>query len=177
MPIEHGMIHLYCGNGKGKTTAAVGLAVRAVGQKNTVCFTQFLKTSHTGELEVLGHFDNICVIRDTEKRKFTYEMTQEELEECGRIQQGLFEKSMAYCRRNKVNMLVLDELTAATNKGMIDMKKLLKFLDTKPENLEVVMTGRNPMNELLERADYVTEMQKIKHPYDKGIAARIGIEI
>lgn len=177
MPIENGLIHLYCGNGKGKTTASVGLAVRALGQGNKVCFTQFLKSAHTGELNIFEKFDNIHVIRNKEKSKFTYEMTKEELDHCSAVQQQLFEETIDYCRKNPVNMVVFDEIISAINKGMVDGKMFVEFLDTKPKNLEVVITGRNPVEEIMQRADYITQMEKLKHPYDSGIAARIGIEL
>lgn len=177
MPIENGLIHLYCGNGKGKTTAAVGLAIRALGQGNKVCFTQFLKSAHTGELNIFKEFENIHVIRSEEKSKFTYEMTKEELDHCGAVQQQLLEETINYCRKNLVNMVVFDEVISAINKGMIDYEMFIKFLDRKPKHLEVVITGRNPIEDIMKRADYITQMEKLKHPYDSGVAARIGIEI
>lgn len=177
MPIENGLIHIYCGNGKGKTTAAVGLAVRALGQGNKVCFTQFLKSAHTGELNVFSHFDNINVIRNENKSKFTYEMTSEELSECSQIQQMLLEETIDYCENNDVNLVVFDEILSAINKGMVDVDMFIDFLDTRPKKLEVIITGRNPIDEIFNRADYVTKMEKLKHPYDSGIAARIGIEV
>ncbi|MEG1449094.1 MAG: cob(I)yrinic acid a,c-diamide adenosyltransferase, partial [Oscillospiraceae bacterium] len=153
MPIENGLIHIYCGNGKGKTTAAVGLAIRAIGQGNFVCFSQFLKSAHTGELNVFEEFENIHVIRSNEKMKFTYEMTKEELDQCAKTQQQLMVDTIDYCRKNPVNMVVFDEIVAALNKGMVDAKMFVDFLDTRPKNLEVVITGRNPVSEIMKRAD------------------------
>lgn len=177
MPIENGLIHIYCGNGKGKTTAAVGLAVRALGQGNKVCFTQFLKSAHTGELNVLSKFENITIFRNENKTKFTYEMTAEELKECSCAQQQLLEETINYCDENDVNLVVFDEILSAINKGMVDVDMFIDFLDTRSKKLEVIITGRNPIDELFNRADYVTRMEKLKHPYDSGIAARIGIEV
>jgi len=147
--MERGLIHIYCGDGKGKTTASIGLAVRAAGSGMNVLFVQFLKKSDTSELNILKKLPGLSVLRPSGDECWTD------------VKSGL---------------LVLDEVIGAYNREVIDRASLVSFLREKPENLEVVMTGRNPTAELIELADYVSEIRKIKHPFDRGIRARTGIE-
>lgn len=177
MAKNKGLIHIYCGENKGKTTASVGLAVRAFGSGFKVIFCQFLKTSPSGELksfEKLG----INVYRITEPKGFTWEMNEEELKLLKVNQNKLFKEVISLVEGDGTNtLLVLDELVGAYTGDFIDRSMVLDFLNNKPCDLEVVMTGRNPLPELEEIADYITEMKKIKHPMDKGINARKGIEM
>ena len=173
---EGGLIHIYCGDGKGKTTAALGLTVRCAGHGNKVLFVQFLKSWVTGELNSLTLFENVEVLRAKATPKFTFQMNEEEKAQVTQDHLELFETVKNKCLSEKIDLLVLDEIVGACDKGVFDKATLLDFLKNKPQKLEVVMTGRNPFPELVELADYVTEMQKIKHPFDGGIAARKGIE-
>ena len=149
-----GLIHIYCGDGKGKTTAAVGLAVRCAGRGNKVLLVQFLKSRDSGEL-----YSN-----EEEKHALLIEHNK------------MFEQVLAKIKNGGYSLLILDEVIGALNAKVFEMPKLIEFLRHKPENLEVVLTGRNPSPELVEIADYVSEMRKVKHPMDKGIMAREGIE-
>lgn len=174
--MEQGLIHIYCGNGKGKTTACLGLTIRCAGHGNKVLFVQFLKSRPTGELNSLELLPNIEVLRGKETKKFTFQMTAEEKQEVLREHEQLFAKIQTKLTGENVQLLVLDEIIGACNTGVFDENQLLDFLKTKPQRLEVVLSGRDPSPKLLELADYVSEICKRKHPFDKGIPARSGIE-
>lgn len=170
-----GLIHIYCGKGKGKTTAATGLAIRAVGAGKKVVFTQFLKKGNSSEIDVLKRIEGISVYTLSTHRGFYKNLNEEQRKETkkeyGKLLETVMEES-----QNNADVLVLDEILSACTHGIADEDKLIEFLKNKPEGLEVVMTGRNPSEKLMETADYITEMTKIKHPYDRGIKARKGIE-
>ena len=171
-----GLIHIYCGDGKGNTTAAVGLAVRCAGRGNKVLLVQFLKSRDSGELNSLAKLPDIEVMRGKESKKFTFQMNEEEKHALLIEHNKMFEQVLAKIKNGGYSLLILDEVIGALNAKVFEMPKLIEFLRQKPENLEVVLTGRNPAPELVEIADYVSEMRKVKHPMDKGIMAREGIE-
>lgn len=171
-----GLIHIYCGDGKGKTTAAVGLAVRCAGRGNKVLLVQFLKSRDSGELYSLAKLPDIEVMRGKESKKFTFQMNEEEKHALLIEHNKMFEQVLAKIKNGGYSLLILDEVIGALNAKVFEMPKLIEFLRHKQENLEVVLTGRNPAPELVEIADYVSEMRKVKHPMDKGIMAREGIE-
>lgn len=171
-----GLIHIYCGDGKGKTTAAVGLAVRCAGRGNKVLLVQFLKSRDSGELYSLAKLPDIEVMRGKESKKFTFQMNEEEKLALLIEHNKMFEQVLAKIKNGGYSLLILDEVIGALNAKVFEMPKLIEFLRHKPENLEVVLTGRNPAPELVEIADYVSEIRKVKHPMDKGIMAREGIE-
>lgn len=171
-----GLIHIYCGDGKGKTTAAVGLAVRCAGRGNKVLLVQFLKSRDSGELYSLSKLPDIEVMRGKESKKFTFQMNEEEKHALLIEHNKMFEQVLAKIKNGGYSLLILDEVIGALNAKVFEMPKLIEFLRHKPEDLEVVLTGRNPAPELVEFADYVSEMRKVKHPMDKGIMAREGIE-
>ncbi|NCD08634.1 MAG: cob(I)yrinic acid a,c-diamide adenosyltransferase [Negativicutes bacterium] len=174
--MEQGLIHIYCGDGKGKTTACIGLAMRCAGRGNKVLLVQFLKSRPTGELKSLEYVPNIEVMRGKETKKFTFQMTDHEKQQVLLEHEQLFKKVLEKCHEEKIDLLILDEIIGACNTGVFDTVSLLDFLKNKPLNMEVVLSGRNPQAELLELADYVSEVKKIKHPYEKGVPARTGIE-
>lgn len=171
-----GLIHIYCGDGKGKTTAAVGLAVRCAGRAYKVLLVQFLKSRDSGELYSLAKLPDIEVMRGKESKKFTFQMNEEEKHALLIEHNKMFEQVLEKIKNGGYSLLILDEVIGALNAKVFEMPKLIEFLRHKPENLEVVLTGRNPAPELVEIADYVSEMRKVKHPMDKGIMAREGIE-
>lgn len=171
-----GLIHIYCGDGKGKTTAAVGLAVRCAGRGNKVLLVQFLKSRDSGELYSLAKLPDIEVMRGKESKKFTFQMNEEEKHALLIEHNKMFEQVLAKIKNGGYSLLILDEVIGALNAKVFEMSKLIEFLRHKSENLEVVLTGRNPAPKLVEIADYVSEMRKVKHPMDKGIMAREGIE-
>lgn len=166
------MIHIYCGDGKGKTTASIGLAVRMAGYGKKVLFMQFLKGSYTGELEILQKSENITVMRCDKNYGFFRSMTDSDKENIIRCHN----ENLEYVLKNmdSFDMIVLDEIFAAYNYDLADREKVKKIVEKYKG--ELVMTGREPQEWFVERADYVSEIKKIKHPYDKGITAREGIE-
>lgn len=175
--MKQSCIHIYCGDGKGKSTAAMGLALRAAGSGEKVLVTQFLKDGTSSELKILREISGVRVLTCDKKFGFFWNMTEKEKVQAKNAYEELFEKAVQTVRQENIFLLVMDEFIAAYNHGMIDQKKALAFLKEKPENLEVVLTGRDPAPELLEIADYVSEIQKKKHPFDQGLPARRGIEL
>ena len=170
------MVHIYTGDGKGKTTAAVGLSVRFAGTGQKVVFTQFLKDNTSGELKILGNMEGMTLVLADEAFGFYYLMTEEEKVRAAKVYDQLLRRAVKAAEEQKAGMLVLDELLVAYQYEFIDRKWFLEFLKNRTENLEVVMTGRDPAPELLEEADYISEIKKVRHPYDKGVPARDGIE-
>lgn len=173
---ETGLIHLYYGNGKGKTTAAIGLALRCVGHGGKVVLSQFLKDGTSGECRVLAAMDGVTVLSANPSRKFYRRMTETERIQTANAIRRTFTAATAFSVREQVNLLILDEICAAIQYDFLEEKKLLSFLDEKPETLEVVLTGRKASDAMIKRADYITEMEKRRHPFDRGIVAREGIE-
>ena len=170
-----GLVHIYCGDGKGKTTAAVGLALRAAGARQRVLFIQFFKNGDSSEIAPLRAQENICVGVSENRHGFFKNMDAAERERTRTDYTALLSAALREAK-NGVGLLVLDEAVSACNYKMIPEEALLAFLRTKPPELEVVLTGRNPSEAMLAAADYVTEMKKIKHPFDRGVKARKGIE-
>ena len=166
------MIHIYCGDGKGKTTAAIGLAVRMAGYGKKVLFVQFMKSSHTGELKILAAEENIKVVRCDKHYGFFNSMNEADKENI--IQSHNANLKYIESNMSDFDMLVLDEVFSAYNYGLLDKELLCGIVDNYTG--ELVLTGRDPHEWFTERADYITEMKKVKHPYDKGITAREGIE-
>ena len=174
------MIQLYTGNGKGKTTAAVGAAMRAAGSGRKVIFAQFMKGNDTGELHSLARIPEIEICRSAKEFGFYSTLSEEQKEELraehNRILDGLLE-AFGISGRRKVSMVILDEITYPVNWGLVDCAKLKKLLELgKAKELEMILTGRDAAPFLQDAADYLTEMTSVRHPYEKGIAARKGIE-
>jgi cob(I)alamin adenosyltransferase len=196
MPIidEFGLIHVYTGRGKGKTTAALGLGLRAVGHGYRVHMIQFMKgRCYSGELSsvqklspqfTLSQFGRGCRIGVLIKQGYR------KCNACGDCfikdrgatgddveyaRLGL-EEAQEYMQEGKCNMLILDEIGNALRYNLITVEDLQAFLKTKPAKMELVLTGRGVPDEILAQADLVTEMNEVKHPYKKGISSRRGIE-
>ncbi|NDL68346.1 cob(I)yrinic acid a,c-diamide adenosyltransferase [Anaerotalea alkaliphila] len=174
--MDRGLIHIYCGDGKGKTTASIGLAVRAAGRDLKVVFAQFLKSAPTGELKILAAIPQVTHLRGDENCTFSFGMDAEQRSKCYASHAAVLNQSIALCEKGLVDVLVLDEIIGAYNSGLVDKERLLYFIKNKPESVEVVLTGRNPCRELIALGDYVSEIKNVKHPYDAGIPARTGIE-
>lgn len=167
------MIHIYTGEGKGKTTAAIGLAVRMAGyDKNKILFIQFLKGGYTGEMKMLEASHNITVMRCDKNYGFYGKMTEGDKESIT----ASHNKNITYAleHMNEFEMIVLDELFAAVGYGLIDLETVKRLVRT--YGGELVMTGRNPDEWFLKKADYISEINCVRHPYDKGVAARKGVE-
>lgn len=170
------MKHIYFGDGKGKTTAAVGLAVRAAGSKMKVLFVQFLKTEFSGERHILSHTENVTLTFCPVELKFTFDMTDKEKIQASKIFKGIFNNAVTRALTEKFDMVVLDEVFEAINANMLSESEVYEFITNAPTSMEIVMTGHNPSEKFINISDYVTECKKIKHPYDRGITGRIGIE-
>jgi cob(I)alamin adenosyltransferase len=170
------LIHIYTGNGKGKTTAAIGLSVRYAGSGGKVVFSQFLKDNKSSELNILNKIEGIELVPCDEFFGFYSKMNDETKDRAKVVYNNYLRKIIDLATQKDIQMLILDEVIGAYNYGLIEREILLQFLRNKPDQLEVILTGRNPDKELLELADYVSEITKVKHPYDKGIQARVGIE-
>lgn len=165
------MIHVYTGDGKGKTTAAVGLAIRAIGNGLRVLFVQFIKGAHTGEIEIFQKFPELIEIYRC-STGFVYKTPQqyqmENVRECVKEIEKKLEK-------NNYDIVIFDELCVALSIGLISREDAERLIQLS-KKAEIIITGRNAPDWLIEQADLVTEMKKIKHYFDRGIKARRGIE-
>jgi len=174
---EKGFTHVYYGNGKGKTTAALGLALRASGCGKSVVVVQFLKNWKCGELDSLALLPNVTVLRGMPSGgTFVREMSDAERADAKAVHDENLKKALCLHSMGSCDLLVLDEAIDAYQLGVLDCALFEGLLDNKPEALELVITGHYPDKRLIERADYVTEMVKRKHPFDAGVPARRGIE-
>lgn len=171
-----GLIHVYHGEGKGKTTASVGLAVRAAGNGKKIIFLQFLKGSISHETDVLQKINGITVLRNTKDFGFINTMTPAEISELTAMHNDNLNKALSFVEERKCDVLILDEICAAYELNVIEKSVIDSIVLNKPLHLELVLTGRNPDRLFLDNADYITEMKKERHPFDKNIMAREGIE-
>ena len=172
-----GLTHIYYGNGKGKTTAALGLALRAAGCGKNVVVVHFLKDWNCGELSSLELIPKVTVFQGKSSGGvFVRDMNDEQKAETKAIQDGNLKKALKLQAKGLCDLLILDEAIDAYQLGVLDSELFNGLLDNKPESLELVITGHRPTDDLTERADYVTEMVKRKHPYDMGVSARRGVE-
>lgn len=168
------MVHIYYGDGKGKTTAAVGLAIRASGSGKTVLFTQFLKSDLSGERRILECIPTITMPKLPKNVKFVFDLTPEEHLEYKKDIVELFRQIKEEI--NNYDMIIADEIFSAVDVGFITLSEVIDLIITYPKEKELILTGHNLDKSLLVYADYATYMSKIKHPYDSGIKARRGIE-
>ena len=166
-----GLVHLYWGEGKGKTTAAMGLALRSLGAGRKVVVVQFLKGGPSGEIPLLEQL-GARVFRGKAGQKFTFQMSEAEKAETKALQTENLRRALAL----DADLLVLDEACAAWQKDLADRELLKQAVLEKPEVQEVVLTGREPPDWLWEAADYITEMKCHRHPFEQGIPAREGVE-
>ena len=168
-----GLVHIYFGDGKGKTTAALGLALRALGDGFRVCVCQFLKGAKSGETEALERFEDAVLLRAEDRSgKFLWQMNEKERAECLARQRELLERAAAA----NADLYVFDEALDAVQVGAFSLDALLERTEALRERAEIVITGHDAPEALLLRADYITRMQKLRHPYDHGVRARRGIE-
>ena len=172
-----GYTHIYFGDGKGKTTAALGLALRAAGCGFKVVIVQFLKDWKCGELPSLELLPNVTVFRGlADGGAFVHEMSDEQKAQTKAIHDNNLKKALQLQKSGLCDLLILDEAIDALNLGVLDAELFEGLLHRKPDALELVVTGHKPNASLLDHADYVTQMVKHKHPYEVGISARRGIE-
>ena len=172
--MESGMVHIYCGDGKGKTSAAVGLAARAAGAGLSVLFAQFLKIGDSAELAALERVGGVDVVLPARSFGFVWTLSDAQKNQMREVYADFWRELTA--RAARYDVLVADELLDAINLGLVDLAEAVAWLRGRRAGLEVVLTGRDPAPELVELADYVSEVRKVKHPFDRGVAARRGIE-
>ena len=170
------MIHLYYGDGKGKTTAAMGLALRMLAAGRRVVIVQFLKDGMSGEARMLADRLGATLLAGKASGKFTWSMTESELAATRALHDRNLENALDEAARTHAGLLVLDEAFDALAKGLVDERLVARALDASAAGLEVVLTGRAPSRDLVGKADYVTEMRCVKHPYEQGVLAREGVE-
>ncbi len=171
-----GLVHIYCGDGKGKTTTGMGLCVRAAGYGMKVLIYQFMKDNSTSERKILALSDRITLLEGLPQEKFSFQMSPREKEERKAYYEKQFSLAVSLAERESCDVLFLDEIIYTIQAGLFEEQLLLDFLKRKPEKLEVILTGQGPSQALIDAADYVSEIRKIKHPFDRGMAARPGIE-
>ena len=167
-----GYIQLYTGNGKGKTTASIGLAVRAAGAGLSVYIVQFLKKGDYSEIKALSRFENITV-EQYGLGKFVSGHPSDEDMAAGAAG---YSKLCEILKQNTHDVVIAEEGNVAVMCNIITEKDLLALMEMKPDNIELIITGRGATPNVIERADLVTEMKEIKHYYKQGVTARVGIE-
>lgn len=170
-----GYIQVYTGDGKGKTTAALGLALRAAGYKHKVYIGQFLKGQEYGELLSVKKLSPYITIEQFGRKGFIHVTKDPDEEDIKRAKRGL-KKCLEAMLSRKYRIITLDEINVAVDLNLITEEEVHKFLDKRPEDVEIILTGRYAPPSFLKRADLVTEMKEKKHYYKKGVKAREGIE-
>jgi cob(I)alamin adenosyltransferase len=173
--LTKGCVQVYTGNGKGKTTAALGLAFRAMGRGMRTYIGQFMKGQLYGELKAASMVPGNITIEQYGRDTFVHVTIPPDAEDVRLAQAGLAKAIEAICS-GKYDIVVLDEITTALYFHLISLEEILTVVANKPENMELVITGRYAPQELIDEADLVTEMKEVKHYYQKGINARDGIE-
>ena len=169
------MLHIYCGFGKGKTTAAIGLAVRGAGAGMRVRFVQFMKGADTSELSVLENIPGLEIRRCDRDYGFYKNMSEADKSEITRCHNTLLE--FAFGMDNTAsNMIILDEFCSAYGHGLMDTALAKQLVLENKDSAEIIITGRNPAYEFISAADYISEIRCIRHPYDQGVSARKGVE-
>jgi cob(I)alamin adenosyltransferase len=175
MALERGCIQVYTGNGKGKTTAALGLALRAVGRGLNVCIFQFIKGGgRYGEHMAAEKLAPLLTIIQTGRPGW---VNTKDISEDRRTAQEALVQAQELLTSGEYDLFVCDEINGAVGFGLIDVEQVLDLISIKPVKTELVLTGRNAHHLVIEAADLVTEMQEIKHYYKAGVPARTGIEM
>ncbi len=174
--MAEGLIHLYCGDGKGKTTAALGLALRFAGTGKKILIVQFFKTMDSSELISLQKIPEIEVCRNTVKFSFFDEMNDKQLEAVTKENNRNLSLAAERMNSGQCDMLILDEIAGCYNYNLIDREAVDRLIKQKRSDMELVLTGIYPPESFVAAADYITQMTCLRHPFEKGIPARRGIE-
>ncbi|MBQ1351945.1 MAG: cob(I)yrinic acid a,c-diamide adenosyltransferase [Oscillospiraceae bacterium] len=174
--MERGLVHLYWGDGKGKTTCALGLGLRVCGSGGRTLLVQFLKNNRSSERAALVHVPGFESLPGPEQIPFSFQMNQREREEVRRLCADLLKEAETRCADGAYRLLILDEVCDAVEEQFLTEEQVLRCLAERPASLEVVLTGHHPSGALQEAADYITYFQAQRHPYEKGVPARQGIE-
>jgi cob(I)alamin adenosyltransferase len=175
MPLKSGYIQVYTGNGKGKTTAAIGLAVRALGSGLKALFVQFMKNYPYGEVRILQKLHEDLVLKRYGDDDFVFKKQAPSKKLLAHMHKGLEDARQAMLS-NAFDLIILDEILVSIYFKLFTTEEILDFMRQKPPRVELVLTGRYCPPEIQSAADLVTEMKEIRHYYSKGIAARKGIE-
>jgi len=170
--MRKGYIQVYTGNGKGKTTAAVGLAVRAAGAGLRVFFAQFVKKRRCSEHKALARFSDLITVRQYGTGFVRGRPSRKAMSSA---EEGL-EDARENLTSGQYDVVILDEINVAVERGLIDLEDVISLMESKPPGVELVLTGRYAHRSIIRRADLVTEMKKVKHYMDRGVKARTGIE-
>jgi cob(I)alamin adenosyltransferase len=168
-----GYVQVYTGNGKGKTTAALGIALRAAGAGIKVYFAQFVKGMKYSEFDAVARLKDLITVKQYGRRCFIHDKPEEK--DIKFAKKGLKEVKEIMCS-GKYQMVILDEANIATNFKLFSVEDLLDFIHAKPEGIELIITGRMADSRIIKEADLVTEMKEVKHYYQQGVGARVGIE-
>ena len=174
--MKKGYVQVYTGNGKGKTTASLGLAIRAAGNNMNVMVAQFLKAIDTCEVNVLNKIENITILRYASSKKFVWDMNEEEKQALKSQMKKLLNDTVELSIKNKADVVIFDELLGALHGGVIAKEEIESLIKNRPECCEYVITGRAAPDWLIELADLVSCVEPIKHYMDAGVTARKGIE-
>jgi cob(I)alamin adenosyltransferase len=172
--MDHGYVHVYTGNGKGKTTAAIGLAVRAAGAGLKVYFCQFLKGQNSSEINALNRFKDLIEIKQSGNDSF---ITGLPSESDVTVAINGFEDALHAIMSGVYSLVILDEINYAIYLNLIKLQSVVQLIKNKPSHVEIVLTGRNASKEIIEIADLVSEIKEIKHYFKKGVLARKGFEM
>lgn len=175
---RQGMVHLYIGSGKGKTTAAAGLTIRALGQDLKVLFAQFLKNTETGEKKFLQAFpDKLLFFRPVQRHSaFLWNMTIDELKQTKEDIELGWESLKKQIQAGLWDLIVLDEILDCIPNHLLEEKDILKAITERPPKVEIVCTGRGASQAFYDIADYISMIDAVKHPFNQGMQARRGIE-
>ncbi|KXG78926.1 cob(I)yrinic acid a,c-diamide adenosyltransferase [Thermotalea metallivorans] len=175
--LSQGLVHIYTGDGKGKTTAALGQAFRAAGWGYKVYMIQFLKGGDSGELHTVERLEpDFKIFRFDDIKKFFWTLNAEEKEAVKRNVDKAFAFAEEVVQHEKCNLLILDEIMGVLSNKLLTVEQVCNLIRNKPDSMELILTGRNVPSEIVALADYVSEIKMIKHPFQKGIGAREGIE-
>ncbi|HNX60360.1 MAG TPA: cob(I)yrinic acid a,c-diamide adenosyltransferase [Spirochaetota bacterium] len=173
--MKQGKIHLYTGNGKGKTTAALGLVLRACGASMKSYIAQFMKSGDFSEIKALERFGDLVHIEQNGPGEFYNMSTSDYIVHRGCAKKG-YDAAKTAILSGEYDMVVLDEIIGACAYNLVTYDELLVLLEAKPESVELVLTGREAPTDLYEKCDLVTEMKEVKHYYNEGIKARKGVD-
>ncbi len=168
-----GYIQVYTGEGKGKTTAALGLAIRAAGAGLKVFIGQFIKMGEYSEIKALKRFEDLITVEQFGRGRFI--QGKPSPEDIKAAQKGI-KKTLAILSSGKHHVVIMEEANVAVKIGLLSVQDILKIMTAKPQDVELVITGRGADSRIIEKADLVTEMKEIKHYFKQGVAARVGIE-
>ena len=175
--MENGLVQVYYGKGKGKTTAAIGLGIRAIGNGYKVIMIQFLKHDSTGECHMIKTLEpDFKIFHFEKKRGFTWQLNEEEKQELRSETSNALKFATKVMDTGQCDILILDEILNSLELGFVSEEEVNALIDSKSDDVELVLTGRTLPESVAKRADYISCIESIKHPLDKGIDARRGIE-